>query len=214
MYSRDQRGLLNRVECFDSSGDLLSTRSWDLDERGFVRRALTGLFRDPGGPISELVTEVWNDATGRPERIREPTGHTRARVYSATGALVEERDSEGTRVRWELDAAGRCVRTELTERHTSGGRDSARWLHRYNSRGLLEEEIDPLDNSTLYKYDARGLLTSARNANGEVLWTDYDAHKDPLLFSSAAGKTQMARDSGGRVERVIDPGRRRDPAQP
>ncbi|WP_417803265.1 hypothetical protein [Streptomyces xiangluensis] len=118
-YARDPRGLirgtaLNGPEATGGPSRLLARRHLELDERGNPRRIVDELFDDPAGPVTDVVTAVWHDDAGRPERIDEAGGLVRTRRYGPTGALAAESDSLGNAAVSVVDRAGRTVRTEYT----------------------------------------------------------------------------------------------------
>ena len=138
-------------------------------------------------------------------RIEEPGGLVRQREYSATGVLLVERDSLGNQVTWELDAAGRTIRTEVVETATSGTVATYEWRRAYDTRGRVLIDDDPLGNRTRYEYDARGLLRRAVNPNGVALEFRYDAHGQEVEYATGGASVRYDRDAGGRVTRLTDP---------
>lgn len=209
-YQRDLRGIVNQVEIRGpvtggGANVLLARRRWDLDERGMVRRHIEELFTNPAGPFTDVTTTYWMDAAGRPVRIEEPGGLVRQREYSATGVLLVERDSLGNQVTWQLDAAGRTIRTEVVETATSGAVATYEWRRAYDTRGRVLIDDDPLGNRTRYEYDARGLLRRAVNPNGVALEFRYDAHGQEVEYATGGASVHYDRDAGGRVTRLTDP---------
>jgi RHS repeat-associated protein len=208
-YGREQRGLVERVELegIATPGGvpvLLSRRRFDLDARGHVRRSIDEVFTPGGAGSVDSTTSYFLDGSGRPERIEEPTGLIRRRTYSATGVLLEERDSLGNSVTWDLDLAGRARTTTLAEAGPAGAVQAV-FARDYDARGRVIFDDDPLGNRTSYSYDERGLLRSATNSVGETLDFTYDAHRDELSYATGGATVQLDRDSGGRIVRLVDP---------
>lgn len=204
-YQRDAHGLLGMTEIHAGEhGPLLAQRRWEHDERGLIQRQIESLFTDPAGPFQDVTTSFWLDELGRLERIDEPGGLVRYRMYSPLDALLEERDSLGNRVTWHVDKAGRTTQLEIEEAQ-NGTTKLYAWTQSYDARGRIRSAADPLGNMTRYEYDARGLLTRAFNPLNEIFECNYDA--SGLLTSYAVNGITMRyeRDAGGRVIRLTDP---------
>jgi RHS repeat-associated protein len=209
-YERDARGLIERTAiegppATGASSVPLAARRVELDERGHVRALIDELFETPNGLVTDVVTSIWLDDAGRPERIREPGGLVRERRYGPTDVVVFERDSLGNQVRWILDRAGRLVITEVTEEATAGATAVALWRRSYDARGRVAADADPLDNTTRYIYDTRGLLRDAVNPRGQVLSLTYDAVGQEVSYTTAGATVGYERDAAGRVMRLVDP---------
>jgi RHS repeat-associated protein len=211
-YAYDSRGLLIGMSLYahaeppaSGAGEMLMRRRWELDERGNVRREFDELLDTSSGTSEDLTTTFWVNDAGLPERIDDPGGLKRRRTYNANGVLIEETDSLGNAVNWELDAAERVSVVQLTEVASSGGVSVSRWQQTYNSRSQLIGEKDPLLNEVTYHYDSRGELTSATNPLGRSVARGIDALG--RLQSEHLGGSSVAYtyDAGSRCVSMTDP---------
>jgi RHS repeat-associated protein len=204
-YTHDDRGLLTAAEITGSDGRLLARRCWDLDERGRVRWRIEDLFTDPAAQVLEVVTALWLDDSGLPLRIDAPGGLVVERVYSATGSLMEERDSLGNRMTWILDAADRPTQLVVVEQPDVGAPVSYVTVYEFDARGRQTSERDPLGNTINVEYDERNMPVRAANQLGAVLVQRFDVHDQLIEVLNGGTSMRYLRDAANRVLKVIDP---------
>jgi len=136
------------------------------------------------------VTSHTYDANGNRLKTTNPLGGVTTNTYDAADHLISTKDPRGYTTIYEHDAIGRKV----AERYTVGGQARVRGFTydamgrlervtnengqssetRFDPRGKVLQEIDPLSQSISYTYDANGNVTTVTDAAGRIIKNDYD----------------------------------------
>ncbi|SOD21490.1 RHS repeat-associated core domain-containing protein [Variovorax sp. YR752] len=167
---------------------------------GYDDKGRTTRVEEPGGtPLSPQVTSaVYEEGSGQPASITDPTGATARFRYDARGNLLEMTNPLGHATSYTYDTRG--LPTEVTD---AQGR-TRRLV--YDAAGQLVRLIDCSGQSTHYSYDALGHLTRITDALGHVVRYRYDALGRLLSMQQPDGSTEIyAYDTAGRLVAHTDP---------
>lgn len=162
----------------------------------------------------------------------DPNGHTTEYGYDSTNDKTSERDPIGDETKWTYDskhdiqtittsngAATTITRNKngepvVIERPVSG-KEAQKTTFRYNAKGDLIEETDPLGNSTKYTYDSAGDRESETDPEGDKRTWKYNLDSQEIAEVSPKGNAEGAnssayttwseRDERGRLAKVTDP---------
>ncbi|MBV5348034.1 DUF1566 domain-containing protein [bacterium] len=138
-----------------------------------------------------LVTSHTYDANGNLLKTTNPAGGITTNTYDAADNLISTKDPRGYTTTYEYDAIGRKV----AERYTVGGQARVRGFTydamgrlmrvtnengqssdtRFDPRGKVLQEIDPLSQTISYTYDPNGNVLTVTDAAGRQVTTTYDA---------------------------------------
>jgi RHS repeat-associated protein len=119
-----------------------------------------------------------HDVTGRQEVVTDRNGATRVLHYDERGNVIKEVDRAGRVVDRTFNA--RNNRKSETVPHDSATTNPPTTLYTYEGEGTAAETdnvasvTDPDHNTTAYTYNARGQLTTIRDARGNFTVDDYD----------------------------------------
>lgn len=179
----DQFG--NQIRTTDPAGNSETTR---YDPNGLHVIAV----RNPRGH----ETTYDYDRYGNCIRITDPCGGSRHAQFNSAGWKIRESDEAGVVTRFEYDRNGRLV----TLVKSAGTREEAVSRYRYDGRGLLVEEEDPLGARQYTSYDAYGRPISRTDKMGGVTLTDYDLAGNPVRLQDPLGEaSQTHYDARGNV---------------
>lgn len=209
---------------------LLSRARHEYDARGRRIRTVRDLFEDDPAAAVPLVTEVFHDAEGRPERIVDARGGVTRLEHDGQGRLVRRVSASGEETRIERDEAART--TTLRHLFVEDGAAVERVeIHEHDARGRLVRRTDPLGGEWRTIWDDRDLPVEERGPEGLALarafgplgellsatidpgglgmrhgWA-YDARRAPVSYTDPQGAvTRTAYDALGRPAEVVHPG--------
>ena len=193
-------GQVTRITAYDAHGRPLrvvdpngTITRLDYDARGhLVRRTVSG-----------ATTTMAYDAAGNLTRITESNGTYLDYAYDDADRLVAVRDSVGNRIAYTLDAMGNRIGEDVFD----GDGTLTRTLRRvYNDLNRLVEVTGADDQVTRYGYDANGNETSVIDPMQQATIYGYDA-LDRLVQDTdrAGGLTRYAYDSQNHLTSVSDP---------
>jgi RHS repeat-associated protein len=205
-FRHDKRGLLAGLT--DPSGrrsTIRHTAAGQISERidGFGR--VTRYSHGPMGRVTSVQTPAGRetkysfDTEGRLNAI-EPSGMSAWRyIRDENGRVVEESTSDGRKLRWRYDGAGRA-----TEAVNGRGQ---KIVMRRDSAGRVVERVLWDGATETFGFDARGLLTRAKNRAAAVV-REYDPCGRLVVETVNCRKVSRSYDSAGRrVGRVSPFGR-------
>nr|WP_286948115.1 RHS repeat-associated core domain-containing protein [Pseudomonas sp. UBA6718] len=118
-----------------------------------------------------------HDQNARLVRQVDPDGAETLRSYDDKGQLVAEQNPLGAITEYHYNEAGRLESRIPAEGEAvhysyfdgqvrSVRRGKAIWKYERNAQGDITEQIDPLGQSTRYRYDARGRLLEVQHPDG------------------------------------------------
>ena len=184
----DARGGSNRLD-YDGAGRLASY----TDCSGFTSRYAY----DESQRLAQQIDAMGNttgyayDTLGRVTGITHPDGTREHFEYDLDGNLLVHTDPKGQRMRYRYDGHG-----SLVERIDA---KDQKLQYRYDKSLRLTELINGNDESYLFGYDAEGRLTSETGFDGKTTTYTY-SNAGHLIGSECAGvRTDLARDSLGRL---------------
>jgi RHS repeat-associated protein len=126
------------------------------------------------------------DARGLLTSKAFPDGSSEATLYDATYRVIGKDLSNGEKLRYTLDSAGRTIKTEtfdaqniLATTTTTG----------YDGLNRVTWRKDAQGKTTSYTYDANGNVTAVTDPNNFTTQTAYDALNRPILVTDPLGKT-------------------------
>lgn len=141
------------------------------------------------------------DPSGRIVRFEDPRGAASTVAYEGT-AVSELVDPKGVVTRVTSDAHGNPTRAVVAEGTEAQRTVDATW----DARGLLTKARDPDGHETIWRYDARGLVTELEDPLHRVIAFAYDGAGSPVAVTDAAGQAwRLAYDAMGRVVEREDP---------
>ncbi|MFF8280825.1 FG-GAP-like repeat-containing protein [Streptomyces lateritius] len=189
---------------YDTAGNITS----HTDSRGktstytydTANRVLTST--DPaGGKVTYTYTPLGALAT-----VTTPRGRTTTYTYDTAGNRTAVTTPLGERTTFRHDAAGRV--TAVTDpRGNAPGADPAAFttVHTYDARGLLSTVKDALGHTTTYGYDNAGRLTSVKDPANRITGFGYDASGRHIRTTNPAGKSETRTyDANGNLTSVTD----------
>ena len=135
------------------------------------------------------VTHVFYKS-GKLRQMIDPTGHTLNMKYSkgATGDLIEVAHSEGQRLTFEINSAGKITRA------TDPDGKSCQYL--YDGNHNLIGFKDTTGKVTRYDYDDWHNMTKISFPNGDVIQNKYSTEKDWIIAQKGPGDHVTTYDYG------------------
>jgi YD repeat-containing protein len=161
LTERDARGAITRYT-YDANGNRLTATD-----------ALGG------------VTTNTYDAADNLVSTRDPRGSTTTFVYDDLSRKIEERYTVGgqQRVRaFVYDAMGRLARVTNEKGHSSDTR--------FDARGKVLQEINPLSETIAYTYDENGNVLTVTDAEGRRITNAYDLLDRKTRVTDALGNDE------------------------
>jgi RHS repeat-associated protein len=173
-----------------------TVRRYRYGERGELLRVVN----------RNLETRHDYDAQLRLIASRLPTGAQFSTAFDVLGRLVEEADPDGNVTRYEYAAGPDNPRGAVSQVTQADGTVARA---RYNSEGLLVEQIDPLGRVTRREYGPFDLVTVSIDAAGHTTRFEYDHATRLTKVVNALRETWEYRyDGAGQLVTEIDWGGR------
>ena len=173
----------------NTTGDITSSKvgtlEWQakFDELGNRTEAAV-----PGRPSTKLDV----DSRGAVKTQMLPDGATQSYDYTSTGAQKNFTDPANEPTSTQTDLLGRpltrtykdgtteVVEWESTRIKSVTDRQGRKQSFTYNAKGQLTDVADGSNNPVEHlTYDSAGRLTSWRNADSEITWSDFDLAGNP-----------------------------------
>lgn len=150
-----------------------------------------------------LVTTNTYDANGLLKTITDPYGGVTTNLYDDAHRLIGKDLSNGEKLRYTLDNAGRTI---VTETFDAQNNLSAKSSVVYDGLGRVLQRVSANGKITSYTYDANGNMTSVTDPNGLTTSTQFDALNRPILVTDALMKSvETAYTPHDKVASVKDP---------
>ncbi len=208
---------------FDSAGRLIS----QADRNG---NTIT-LARDSQSRVTQItepsgrsLTISYTSFNLRIDSIRDPIGREVRYGYDGSGRLISVTDPAGGITRYTYDGANRMVSitdprniTFLVNEYDGAGRvirqtqaDGGVWTFAYTASGdFISQTVvtDPRGNSTAYRFNSSGFLTSQTDALGQTTTFERQPGTN-LALSTTDPLGRVARfsyDANGNVTTITDP---------
>ncbi len=232
-FERDPQGRIealidpagNRVTyAYSAAGDLTQVTDRESHVTRFVYLDSPGHYLEEViDPLGRLGVRSEYDVTGRlvrmfdaesksVELIHDPDNFTETVVdqhgnptvyeYDTLGNVVTQIDAEGSVTRRTYaDPANPMLETSATIVLEDGTELTTQF--RYDGRGNLLQETDPLGNDTLFTYDKYGNVVTTTDALGHTTTNNYDQSGN-LLSTTDAGRvtTTLSYDSAGNPTQI------------
>ncbi|HET8798096.1 MAG TPA: RHS repeat-associated core domain-containing protein, partial [Thermoanaerobaculia bacterium] len=176
-------GVLEWSSKHDSLGNVIESAepnrppaAWDVDARGAVKKETL-----PGGDAENRYDYA---ANGAQNKYTDPENEATETISDLIGRPVERRYKDGTRevIEWE----GARVKS-VTDRQ------NRKQVYVYNAKGQLFEIRDGAGAAIdRLVYDGAGRLVSWKNADSEIVWSDFNLAGQPKRtvqrrFANASG---------------------------
>jgi YD repeat-containing protein len=221
----DERG--NVVSVTDPLGGV-TTFAYDSDDNTISSTDALGFttsftYDDRGNPtsVTDALGNTWsstynnfNDVTA----ATDPLGRTVTYQYDGRGNLIEFTNATGTSRFFARDASGRVTGYTNYNGNTTTyvygtgplpleiiHPDGSRNHRQYNQFSQLTRLIDENGNETNYSYDATGKPVLIRDAQGNVVTLQYDAHLVTSITDPLGRSSHFEYDAADRRVREIDP---------
>lgn len=186
--SYDVHGNVTSVTAHDGT-----VSSFAYDARGrLVAKNIGGLVSYYGYNMNgQLVVEV------------DPYDQYTVYYYDAAQRLIGKDLTNGDKIRYTLDSAGRTIVTQTFDAQNILSTHSSTV---YDRLGRMKQRIDANNKVTSYTYDANGNVTSTTDPNGLTTATAYDALNRPILVTDPLQKTvAYTYNADSKVASVKDP---------
>jgi YD repeat-containing protein len=159
-------GLGNRASVIDANN---KTTTYTFDERGQVLTAT-----DAAGGVSTFEY----DAFGQVVKITDPRLNASYNYYDNFGRLVKSRDAESYVTEKTYNAFGEVATVTRYYNRTTSAVST-----------VTQPSVTPHanDSVTVYTYDKRGMVTSARDANNATEYFGYDAFGNRITHTNKIG---------------------------
>jgi RHS repeat-associated protein len=184
-----------------------------------------------GTAIAAKTTSEY-DSSFNLKKITDPNSHSTEFTYDGEGNRTSEKDANGNETKWTYNGTHDVLtvttpKTETTTftRNAAGDPETIKrpapeaktqetkltWA----ANGDLEEEVDPLNHKTTFKYDKYGdeesetdpetdKATRTFNENGQVI-SEVSPRGNEVGKTPSEYETKIKRDAQGRPEVVTDP---------
>ncbi len=169
----------------------IETRTFDARSRLLTKKVVGG------------TTTTTYDVRGLVTRTDYPDGTFQTNLYDSAHRLTGRDLSNGEKLRYTLDNAGRTTKTETFDAQNilSSTTSSV-----YDGLNRVTQKIDANNKVTSYTYDANGNVTAVADPNGLVTQTAYDALNRPILVTDPLAKTTaFAYNAQDKVTAITDP---------
>jgi RHS repeat-associated protein len=197
----------------DSLGAITSYEYTPTGQIKSVTNALGGVYLSEYDILDRLVKEINEngeettytyDALGRPLTVTNPLGFTETFEYDSLGRITTVTDMKGKITKYSYDANGNIIETidalgnSAYYEYDAMNQLIKATLNRIDERHGVDEE-----QTTLYKYDKRGLTTSVVNAAGNEEIFVYDGNGNLVQKKDQDGYlTNYSYDSRNLVEKI------------
>jgi len=227
-YTYEARGLLARAAMPESVEGSYTRNNLGLitemtDPRGKKRRYVydsSGRVTSATDPLAS-ITSYQYDARNRFSRVTHPLGSL-VLTYDAAGAITDLSYSDGTRLNFTYDGAGRMVTATgatlgyddhdriISTNGISVTRDAGNRIvsltlepgktitYTYDNRSLLTSVADWAGATTTFSYDDGGRMLSTTRPNGVVTTYTYDAASRLTGIAENRGATALSAIALGR----------------
>ena len=120
------------------------------------------------------------------ETITDPQGQVTTYLYDNAKRLTGKNLSNGEKLRYTLDNAGRTIQTQTFDAQNNlATTESAT----YDGLNRITQRINAQNKITACTYDANGNVTAVTDPNNLTTTTQYDALNRPILITDPLGKT-------------------------
>jgi RHS repeat-associated protein len=131
----------------------------------------------------------------------DPNGDERKWEYDKKRDVIKETTPEGETTTIKRNSSGE---PEAIERPIGSGTQKTEY--KYNAKGDLEEEINPLGRATKYTYDAYGDKATEKDPEGNERKWKYNEDSQETEETNARGyTTKIERDERGLPGKITDP---------
>ena len=208
---------------FDAAGRLISQADRNGNTVTLTRdnQSRVTAISEPSG---RQLTVTYIGTTLRIDSVRDPLGRQIRYGYDGSGLLIAVTDPVGGITRYTYDAANRMVSitdprniTFLINEYDSAGRvirqtqaDGGVWNFAYTTSGSFISQTtvtDPRGNSTTYRFNSSGFLTSQTDALGQIAAFERQPGTN-LVLSTTDPLGRVVRftyDANGNVTSITDP---------
>ena len=184
-----------------------------------------------GTAIAAKTTAEY-DSSFNLKKVTDPNTHSTEFTYDGEGNRATEKDANGNETKWTYNSTHDALtvtnpKTETTTftRNAAGDPElikrpapeakTQETKLTWAANGDLEEEVDPLNHKTSFKYDKYGDLESetdpesdkttwAYNENGQVI-SEVSPRGNEVGKTPSEYETEIKRDAQGRPEVITDP---------
>jgi RHS repeat-associated protein len=192
-YTYDGYG--NMLTVTNPKGQVTTYSNYDM--RGNARqinypdgRIETRTFDARGRMLAKTVdggtTTTTYDIRGLIIRVDNPDGTFETNQYDSAHRLTGKDLSNGEKLRYTLDNAGRTTKTETFDAQNNLATTTSSV---YDGLNRITKKIDASGKITNYTYDANGNVTAVTDPNGLTTQTAYDPLNRPILVTDPLAKT-------------------------
>ncbi|GFP75392.1 DUF6531 domain-containing protein [Clostridium fungisolvens] len=175
---------------YDANGNLLTDKNAKGDTIKYIYDSRNRLIEVDNALGSKKKYEYYND--GKVKTLIDEKGNRTSYKYDGNGKIKEVIDANGNSTKYQYDNVGNLIQTNQNKGLSAKDTDNLKEIvnkYKYDKRGLLIEELNPLNQVTSYSYDKNGKLISKTNNDGTNVKYEFDALNNLTSEIYSDGKT-------------------------
>ena len=175
----NDKGLVIEIVTYDSSGSVLSTETFEYDDKDkLIKETLKGFYYSEGGdfeiekiPIDKIRTYNYKYENGN--LTEESSSDGEMKKYDSQGRIAEEKRWDNTDYFYSYDSNNNLIK-KIQIYHTNSVLERTEIIYKYDENNNLVEQTTSDGNKTFYKYDHKNNLIEEVSNEGNKITYKYD----------------------------------------